>query len=184
MLSTLLLIPLTMLISALHGWDGFSPKWPLKAAHVISTALIGYLGGLPILYAVGCGTVLPLLFWGLMRRGKQADAELKAMEYPADWRLGDVAKSHIPHLLATLALVISMGVATSWVYMWVPVCASFAAFTIPLFALMRYNYGTERGNKLKNNGKFIDCRRMTEIAVGLSAGIQHAAILATAVVIW
>lgn len=99
------------------------------------------------------------------------------MQLPADWLLDDVAKSHLPHLLATLALLITGGLLGAWVPALIGGIASVAVFFLPVLVLCKYNY-IDRPN-LVNTGKFWDVRRPCELATGLSAGVQHAVLLWT-----
>lgn len=182
----LLLIPLTMLVSALHGHNSLSKGW-LIAAHVITVCTISLLAGLPFLYALAGGVVLPLFFWGLMRRGWAAREELDEMDtinHPKHpmWK---VAVAHFPHLFITFTILVYGAYMGHW-QAWVGIVASLLAYPLPIFALWKWNYSKVTLGQLDAmKTRFWDTRRKIEVwGVGASAGIQHAAFLATAGVIF
>lgn len=181
-MEALFLIPLTALLSALQGHNSLSKGW-LIAGHVITVCTISLLAGLPTPYALASGVVLPLFFWGLMRRGWAAKEELDEMDtinHPGH-PMRKVAVAHLPHLLATLVFLGYGAYLGHW-QAWVGIVASLLAYPLPIFALWKWNYSqTTLGQLDALKDKFWDTRRKIEVwGVGLSAGIQHAAILVTA----
>lgn len=178
----LLLIPLTMLISALQGHNTLS-KGYIVAAHVLTAVLIGYCANLPLIQSLAGGLILPLMFWGLMRRGWAADAELNEMDtinHPKHpmWK---VAVAHLPHLMVTLA-ALGYGAYLGHWQAYVGIVASLLALPLPIFALWKWNYSKVTLMQIDAMKKdFWDTRRKIEVwGVGASAGIQHAAVLMTA----
>lgn len=179
-MTPLALIPLTALLSALHGNDTLGKGW-LIAIHVISFTVLGYLSGLSYLHSAFAGVAVPVLFWFVLRGGWQAEEELDYMAGKPWASLRRVAVSHAPHLAITLGFL-GYGIYLGHWQSVVGAVASCLAYALPMLALTRWNY--EKSPKLINTGKFWDVRRPTEVCTGISGGIQGAAILATATAIW
>jgi hypothetical protein len=71
-------------------------------------------------------------------------------------------------------------------HIWAMVLAAPVALScfLPAASLLVFNYDTRIGNKLTNNGRFIDTRRPTELAGGAVAGICTGVVLYVTLTLW
>lgn len=168
----LALIPIFAALSAMQGANTL-PRGVLMALHVAACALVAYLAGAGW-YSLGFAVIAPAMFWLLLRGGWQAGEELDYMAGKYWASLWWVAAFHLPHLAVTLA-VMGYGAYLGHWQAFVGAGFALAAYPLPLLALTRWNY--EKTPKLMNTGKFWDVRRPTEIATGISGGVQSAAML-------
>lgn len=168
--------------SGLHGWGRIS-KGICIGAHVIGTAALSLLV-LPWFLASVVAAVSGGLLWGTMRRSWHADAELNYMARKPFSSLFDVVDSYIAQTI--LAGLLLGGVGVWQGHIWAMVLAIPVALSclLPAASLLVFNYDTRIGNRLTNNGRFIDCRRPTELAGGAVAGVCTCVVLYVVATVW
>jgi hypothetical protein len=174
---SLLLIPIFALCSGLHGW-GRIGKGFVIAISLLGAFCIG-LASLPWFCSIGFSAVAGGIFWGTMRRGWQAKAELVYMAGYPFASIFDVVDGYIIQTIIAGAI---LGVVGWWqndvLAMWLSPLVALSCL-LPAASLLVFNYETRIGNRLKNNGRFIDCRRVTELFGGMVGGIVSSVVLYT-----
>jgi hypothetical protein len=176
------LILLSAICSGLHGW-GRIGKGICIGAHVIGTAALSLLA-LPWFLAPVIAAASGGLLWGTMRRSWHAKAELDYMARKPFSNPFDVMDSY--GLQTLIAGVLLAGVGYWQGHIWPTVLAGPVAISclLPVASLLVFNYDTRIGNKLTNNGRFLDCRRPTELAGGAVAGICTGVVLYVTLTLW
>jgi len=180
------IILLSALCSGLKGYDGFKNRFTKYAAivpQVVGVFLISLLV-LPWFLAPIIAGASGGLLWGTMRRSWHADAELNYMARKPFSSLFDVVDSYIAQTI--LAGLLLGGVGVWQGHIWAMLLAIPVAFSclLPAASLLVFNYDTKIGKRLTNNGRFLDCRRPTELAGGAVAGICTCVVLYVVATVW
>lgn len=188
-----LIMLVTAIASAIHGsqlderhtkreWYRKLPKASYMAAHILLVALISLLVMKPVMGLL-FGALSGTCYWCMLRRSTQARAELNAMDRYANPKI-DYASVVIPYLIpvgiASILFMLSSVIGGAYIYSLFGL-AIFSTVLTPALAIRLFNYESRLGRKLGwNHGGFWDCRRGTEILVGLAPGGAATAALVTA----
>ncbi len=169
MIAALLLILITTLFSILHGANRIQHGWAITFHAIACT--VAALVLLPLPYALA-GGVAALLYWVVLRRGKQARAELDYMSGKPWVGLDDIARNYLPVLTGVPGLIYTghywfAGLLVA--LMFLPALVS-AECTIRT----EFGYNWQARDALyvaqHNKPRFWEMRRATEIASGITGG--------------
>lgn len=160
-LASIIIIAATSLASAVHGW-GKVTKGIVLAVHALVVAGAGHLMGGYLI--AGAGIMIAVAWWFTMRTGWQAGVELDYMSR----RRGS---SVIDIVLAYVAPCLGVGIVSAIGGNYLLGVLSLASCFIPAASVILFNYDTGSGKALgHNHGRFMDCRRATELIVGFCPG--------------
>jgi len=155
-------IIITAVASALHG-HGKIGKGYIMAAHALLLSAVAW--------SLVAGVAASAVYWLAFRRSAQAKAELTAMDNPSQDSFWAAAYAY----LWPCAVMCLLGAAAYTVTHATSLIVGCILMTVAPFLAMAsvaaFNYQTELGKKVGwNHGRFIDCRRMTEIITGAFIG--------------